>query len=52
MEDTAEIIKNVYKKAGAEDKLAVEWYPVGHMFNLEMQKEPLNGWICIWGTIK
>ena len=39
MEDAAGIIRNVYKKVGAEDKLAVEWFSVGHMFNLEMQEK-------------
>ena len=38
MEDSAETIRKVYRKVGAEDMFAAEFFPVGHMFNYEMQE--------------
>jgi dienelactone hydrolase len=38
MEDAANTIKRVYAKAGAAENLSVNWFPVGHMFDREMQE--------------
>jgi len=38
-EKAIEHVKSVYKKAGAEDNFAYEYYDVPHVFNLEMQEK-------------
>jgi predicted esterase len=42
MKKAEEILKEVYSKAGADDKYSGRFYPGGHKFDTEMQKDAFD----------